>query len=128
MTEFVLDASAILAFLNGEPGGERVRACLSSGACVSSVNLSEVASVLARIGMPVDIAQSILSGLPFEVVDFDSFQAFSAAGLSPLTRPSGLSLGDRACLALARLRNAPALTTDRAWSDLNLGIKVEVIR
>ncbi len=127
MNEYVLDASAILAFLNGEPGGEKVRACLPM-ACVSTVNLSEVASVLTRIGMPVEIAQSILSGLPFEVVDFDSFQAISAAGLSPLTRKAGLSLGDRACLALARLRNAPALTTDRAWSDLDLGIRVDEIR
>ncbi|MDK9719575.1 MAG: type II toxin-antitoxin system VapC family toxin [Rhodospirillales bacterium] len=127
MTETVLDASALLAFLNDEPGSDKVQSCLDR-AVISAVNLSEAASVLIRIGMPEQTARSILADLPLKVVAFDDAQALAAAALFPATRPAGLSLGDRACLALAQSLGATALTADRAWSNLKLGIKIETIR
>ncbi len=127
MAETVLDASALLAFLNDEPGADVVLACLGE-AVISAVNLSETACVLIRIGMPEETARSILTGLPLRVVAFDDNLALATAALLPFTRHAGLSLGDRACLALARSLQVPALTADRAWSGLNLDIEVKVIR
>ncbi|MCJ2077997.1 type II toxin-antitoxin system VapC family toxin [Methylobacterium sp. E-016] len=126
---FVLDASALLCLLKGEHGAERVIASLPR-AWVSAVNLSEVYAKLADAGgAEVRIAQAI-GGLHLRVEPFDDTQARAAGILRPMTKNLGLSLGDRACLALARQRGATALTTDRAWTELpdTLGIAVELIR
>ena len=96
-------------------------------ALISSVNLSEVVAKLAELGMPESEIRLALS-LGLEVVPFDEALAFSAGALRPVTRSAGLSLGDRACLALARSRALPALTTDRAWRDIDIDVEVEVIR
>jgi PIN domain nuclease of toxin-antitoxin system len=127
MSEFVLDASALLALLNQEPGSEAVASIITQAA-ISAVNLSEVVAKLAEAGMPEAVLRQVLEGLGFEVVPFDETQAFIAGLLRSQTRSLGLSFGDRACLALARERNLPVLTTDRVWENLNLGIEIRVVR
>ena len=127
MSEAVLDSSALLALLRKEPGADRVAAAARQSV-VSTVNLAETATVLTDIGIPKADLRSVLSDLSLTTVPFDEEDALLAAELRPLTRAAGLSLGDRACLALAQRRKLPALTADRAWADLDLGIEVRLIR
>ena len=129
----VLDASALLALLKGEPGAERVAEALEQGAYLSAVNLAEVLSKLADWGEdPAEaqarMAQVGLLGAAVEVLPFTGEDALEVARLRALTRAHGLSFGDRACLALARRLGLPALTAERAWAELDLGIPVEVLR
>jgi len=129
----VLDASALLALLKGEPGAERVAEALEQGAYLSAVNLAEVLSRLADWGEdPAEaqarMAQVGLLGAAVEVLPFTGEDALEVARLRALTRAYGLSFGDRACLALARRLGLPALTAERAWAELGLGIPVEIIR
>jgi PIN domain nuclease of toxin-antitoxin system len=129
----VLDASALLALLKGEPGAERVAEALERGAYLSAVNLAEVLSKLADWGEdPAEaqarMAQVGLLGAAVEVFPFTGEDALEVARLRALTRAYGLSFGDRACLALARRLGLPALTAERAWAELDLGIPVEVLR
>jgi PIN domain nuclease of toxin-antitoxin system len=126
MNEAVLDSSAILALLQAEPGAELVLATLP-GALLSAVNLAEVVSKLCEHGVPAHEARAAITRLGVQVIDFDIDQAWSTGELRPRTRPAGLSLGDRACLALAALRRLPAMTTDRAWAKLP-GFDIVVIR
>jgi PIN domain nuclease of toxin-antitoxin system len=123
----VIDASALLAMLQDEPGGDRVVAALADAA-ISAVNISEVVAKLCDKGFAQDQARETLEMLSLNVVDFDHPQAIAAGGLRPSTRSFGLSLGDRACLALAAQRSATALTADRAWAQLEIGVSVDVIR
>ena len=123
----VLDASALLALLNGEDGAEAVAAVLPEAA-VSAVNISEVVAKLAEAGMPRKAIRDALQGLPLDVVPFDQEQAYEAGLLRPSTRGIGLSLGDRACLSLALRLALPALTADRTWQQLAVGAKVRLIR
>ena len=127
MSKVVLDASALLAFLNEEPGAERVEALLAQ-AVMSSVNLSEVITKLMEAGMSEVEINQVLTYLSCQVYPFEMDDAWSAAKLRPLTRAKGLSLGDRACLALAHKLGLAALTADRAWAELSWDIAVEVIR
>lgn len=124
---YVLDASALLCLLFEEPGAERVEATLGSG-CVSAVNLAEVVGKLVDRGVPAEEAIADLRGIALEVIDMDRAQAEAAGRLRGATRAAGLSLGDRACLALAKSLDATALTTDRPWASLDCGIAVEVVR
>jgi ribonuclease VapC len=127
MSEFVLDASAVLALVHGEPGAERVLAVLHRSA-LSAVNLAEVVGRLAeRGGEPADIRRQ-LSRLPLEVVPLDEDLAYAAGFLRSSTRQWGLSLGDRACLALADHLGATALTSDRAWAEIATDARVELLR
>jgi PIN domain nuclease of toxin-antitoxin system len=123
----VLDASSLLAFLHDEPGAQRVWKALP-GAMMSAVNWSEV--VQKSLQRQVDIAgmRDDLSQVGLVFVPFTLVQAEIAALLWHKTRQSGLSLGDRACLALATERQAPILTADQAWSGLDLGLVIEQIR
>ncbi|MHB8680461.1 MAG: type II toxin-antitoxin system VapC family toxin [Rudaea sp.] len=122
-----LDASALLAFLFAEPGHEQVAAQLDA-ACLSTVNLSEVASRFARDGHdPREVCRRVAAS-PIEIVPFLATDAAIAAALLPVTNKHGLSLGDRACLALAMVRRIPALTADRAWKALRLPVPVQLIR
>jgi PIN domain nuclease of toxin-antitoxin system len=123
----VLDSSALLALLFFEAGCERV-AQLVPQSCMSTVNLAEVLGRLARDGRAVDEAIDQIDQLGIAWVDFDQELAIGAAALLVPTMPWGLSLGDRACLALAQLRHLPAVTADRAWAKLDLGISIEVVR
>jgi ribonuclease VapC len=122
----VLDASAVLALLNGEPGAEIVAS--EPEPVISSVNLSEVVAKLAERGGTEPGIRVRLGDLRLDVRDFDSEAAYAAGLLRPLTRAQGLSLGDRACLALAMRLGVPLLTADRVWRDLPFAVDVRVIR
>ena len=128
MSKAVLDASAILAVLNQEPGGERLTLQLLSDAVSSAVNLAEVHSKLvARGGDPEEAWEDALSPLA-EVVPFTAAHAKIAGSLVAETRALGLSLGDRACLALGLALKTPVYTADRSWKKLKLRVKIHVIR
>lgn len=117
-TVYVLDSSAVLCIYFGETGADRVHE-LAKGALISAVNLTEVFSKLQdRRVLEADV-NAVMSDFDVEVVPFDHQQAIYAGKLRNKTRSLGLSLGDRACLALAAERNAVAVTTDRAWSGLD---------
>ena len=117
MSDAVLDSSAVLALLLGEPGADKVRLALP-GALLSTVNFAEVISILCERGMPADQAREAIETIGVEVIDFDVNQACITGGLRNRTRSTGLSLGDRACLALASSRKLPAITADTAWTTL----------
>jgi PIN domain nuclease of toxin-antitoxin system len=123
----VLDSSAILAVLFNEPGAEIVLPILR-GALLSTVNLAEVHARMLESGAQAQQAWNWITNLQCEVCFFTDEHARAAAELRPITRPFGLSLGDRACLALAIERKATVYTTDKVWKKLSLGIDVEVIR
>lgn len=123
----VFDASALIALISEEKGAEIVERYLKD-AIISTVNLTEVASYHARKGVPMDEFLQLLNGLALKVIEFDKEQALLAARLVPKTAAHGLSLGDRACIALAITRNLPVLTSDRIWKTIGLGVRVEVFR
>jgi PIN domain nuclease of toxin-antitoxin system len=127
MSEVVLDASAVLALLNQEPGSEAV-AILLDRAAISAVNFSEVVAKLAEAGLPKVAAVQVLGNLNLEVISFDQAQAIEAGMLRPITKSLGLSLGDRSCLALGLAFNQPVITTDRQWANLSLAIEIRVVR
>jgi ribonuclease VapC len=125
----VLDASALLAAINGELGADRVRqATAQDGAVIGAVNLAEVITKLVERGFDDRAIRATVSAAQLQVVPFDEDLAYRAALLRIATRTAGLSLGDRACLALADRLGLPALTADRTWATLQLGVQVEVIR
>jgi len=123
----VLDASALLALLHNERGAERVEPALP-GAIVSTVNWAEVIQKSVAHGANIDGMSEELqaAGVIFEA--FSHSQAEIAGQLWLTTRPFGLSLGDRACLALGLLRSLPVMTADKAWNQLQLDVPVDVIR
>ncbi|MCK6451421.1 MAG: type II toxin-antitoxin system VapC family toxin [Alphaproteobacteria bacterium] len=123
----VLDASAILALLAGEPDTDIVRVSLPA-AIVSAVNVSEVGAKLCDRGMSAPDIRNAMGMLGLEVAAFDEHAAYAAAMLRDPTRKLGLSLGDRACLALAAARKLPVLTTDRKWAGLDIGVEVRLAR
>ena len=123
----VLDASAILCLLFEEPGMEKVLA-RGQGAFVSAVNLSEALSKAMDNGVPAEIRAIAIEALALNIVAFDADAAHAAAELRTATKAFGLSLGDRACLALAGRLRATVLTTDRIWSRLDIGITIEQLR
>lgn len=127
MAEVVLDASAVLALLHGEPGAALVAGVVHD-ALISAVNLGEVVGELAEAGVPEAGIRAAVAGLGVRVVPLDEAQAMDVGLLRVATRPAGLSLGDRACLALARRAGAEAWTADAAWGQLSLGVTVRLIR
>jgi len=124
----VLDASAILALLNQEAGAEMVATFVAEGAAVSAVNLAEVVAKLGEAGLPEEAIETALASLGLEIVDFDVDLAYRAARLRPTTQHLGLSLGDRACLALAQARKQPVVTADRSWATVPIGVPIQPIR
>jgi len=125
----VLDASALLAYLQAETGAGRIEDLLLSQPCqISTVNLAEVLTRLADWQIPLSAAEERIAALGLVNVPFDQAQARRAAEMRHGTRTKGLSLGDRACLALAQQQSALAMTADRAWRDLGLNIAIECIR
>jgi ribonuclease VapC len=129
----VLDASALLAYLANEPGADLVADAISGGAGISTVNLAEALSTLATRGKdPGDVVSDLsargLLGGALTVEPFTTADATEAARLRPLTRSAGLSLADRACLAVARRLGTAALTADHAWRGLGLEIDIRAIR
>lgn len=129
VAEIVLDASAILALMFEEPGCDQVATELPRS-IVSTVNISEVAARLLSLGTPDDTIETAIASLQMAVQSFDLEQAMLAARLRAVTRSAGLSLGDRACLALAKSRRIPALTADRPWAQVAdaAGVDVTLIR
>lgn len=127
MPDVVIDASALLALLNSEPGADKVAGAIP-GAAISALNLSEVVGKLCSAGLPGKSIRQALLGLGLEVVPFDEEQAYEAGMLRTATDGAGLSLGDRGCLGLARKLGLPALTADRSWLKLSVGVTVKVIR
>ena len=129
----VLDASALLAYLGSETGAELVADAIAGGAAIGTVNLAEALSTLASRGSDPTTVQSELTsrGLldgAITVEPFTTSDAIETARLRALTRAAGLSLADRACLALARRLGTAALTADHAWNDLALDVEVRQIR
>lgn len=128
MNRVVLDASAILAVINAEPGAEKLTPGLLARAVGSAVNVSEVQAKLVSRGWPSDEAWEDATSPVREVIPFDEEHARTAGDLIAHTRHLGLSLGDRACLALAAALKAPVYTAERAWTKLNTGVRVHLIR
>lgn len=126
MADVVLDASAVLALLNREPGGERVEDYLADGV-ISAVNAAEVLSKLADAGLTAGEAKESLSLLGISIVAFELRDAEAVAALRGHTKSKGLSLGDRACLALGLRLGAVVVTAERSWAGLKIG-RVETIR
>jgi PIN domain nuclease of toxin-antitoxin system len=124
----VLDASALLAVLNREPGADTLTTELMSHAVISAVNLAEVQRKLVTRGINPDAAWGAALTAVGEVTTFTVQHAKTAGSLIAETRSLGLSLGDRACLALALALKAPVYTADRAWKKLKLGVRIHVIR
>lgn len=128
MSRSVLDASAVLAVLFNEPGNEVLTDELLAESALSTVNLAEVQSAIVRKGVAPADAWKRARAAAGEIVSFTQDQARVAGSLVAQTRPLGLSLGDRACLALALETNAPVYTADKSWKKLNLGVTIHVIR
>jgi PIN domain nuclease of toxin-antitoxin system len=122
------DASAVLALLNQEPGARKLTPELLSDSAASTVNLAEVQTKLVRDGGEPNEAWELALAPISESEPFTSEQAKVAGTLVKLSRPLGLSLGDRACLALAMTLKAPVYTTDREWKNLKLGIPIHILR
>ena len=127
MADAVLDASALIAFLRNERGTEKVAKVLTHS-CISAVNLAEALGKLVEHGKPLEDVAFQVERLRIPVVPFDGEQASIAASLWKQTRAVGMSLGDRACVALARQCSLPALTTEADWLKCELGIKIVKIR
>lgn len=125
----VLVASAVLAVIFDEPGAEDVATCIP-GAEISAVNLAEVLAKLHDLGVPDDTIAAIMDGLQLVAIPFDAAHAQESARLRSPTRPAGLSLGDRACLAAAKLRGARAVSADRAWARVpaDAGVQIDLVR
>ncbi len=127
MASAVIDASALLAHIGQEPGSDGIDE-LADEALMSAVNLAEVFAKLAERGLSQREADMIVYRYRLEVAPFDEELARQTGALRPATRSLGLSLGDRACLALAQRERLPILTADRNWAKLNLGISIRVVR
>ena len=127
MADAVLDASALLAVLNGETGADIVVAHLDD-AIISTVNYAEVISKLVERGASSEEADAALRILDVQTVDFDIALARRTGALRAPTRSRGLSLADRACLALAERESRLALTADRNWVGIVAGVDVRLIR
>lgn len=133
MNKSVLDASAFLAYLRDEPGAEIVENALIDGCYISIINWVEVLSKVVDLGeSPEEIIKRLRDeGLlenSLEIIACNEEDAITIAKFRPLSKSAGLSLGDRACLALGKRLNLPVLTADKVWSSLSLGITINLIR
>jgi PIN domain nuclease of toxin-antitoxin system len=124
----VLDATAILAVINAEPGAEKLTSDLLADAVASAVNLAEVQTKLVSRGWTSDDAWEDATSPIREVLPFDEEQARMAGDLVTQTRHLGLSLGDRACLALGIALKVPVYTAEKAWKKVKVGVRIHVIR
>jgi PIN domain nuclease of toxin-antitoxin system len=128
VNSIVLDASAMLAVLQREPGSERLTAEMLDNAIGSAVNVAEVHTKLVSRGGDANEAWEDTLSAVRDIAPFTPEHARIAGGLVTQTRSLGLSLGDRACLALGVALKAPVYTTDKSWKNLNVGVRIHVIR
>ena len=128
MNRIVLDASAILAVINGEPGAEKLTSDLLARAVGSAVNLAEVQTKLVSRGWTSNEAWEDATSPVRHVLPFDEHQARIAGDLAMQTQALGLSLGDRACLALGAALKAPVYTADQTWKKVKVSVRIHVIR
>lgn len=130
MAEAVIDASALLAYMRGESGADEVAAALERGCTISAINLAEVLSKLTEVGDdPEDtLARLATLGDALRVEGVEIEDVRTIARLRPTTEEAGLSLADRACLALALRLGLPALTADRSWHRVDVGVVVIDVR
>ena len=126
----ILDASAVLALLQDETGADEVEVAIEQGAVISAVNLSEVLTKVVDAGTSADDAADLIVSLFVEIVPFGLGSARDSARIRTDAPDTGLSFGDRACLSLARVEGAAAITADQAWLESagTLGIDVRSIR
>jgi ribonuclease VapC len=129
----VLDASAVLALLHDEPGADAVVDAIAAGTTIGVVNWAEVLSKVAADGDdPREVAARIGAGVGSEAVIWvealSAADCIASAELRPVTKAKGLSLADRACLALAARLGLPALTTDTGWTEVEVEAEVVLIR
>lgn len=128
MSEVVLDASAVLAFINEEAGAELVEPYLGNAA-ISAANLSEVVAKLVEKGLSEALVRELIEALDLEVVAVSEEQAIAAGILRLITKPLGLSLGDRLCIILGQHLSKPIITTDRQWEKLAIkGVEIRLAR
>jgi PIN domain nuclease of toxin-antitoxin system len=125
----ILDASALLAFLLAEPGKDRVAEALVEDAIMTTVNFAEVLTKYVQRGAGAQAA-TLLDRMPLTLVPVDEDLAIRSALMAGITRPAGLSMGDRICLALGQRTGKVVLTADRAWMDVaeQVGAVVELVR
>ncbi len=123
----VLDASAVLAYLHQEPGWETVQSVIGES-CISAVNWSEVAQKIKQKGMDITTVRCLIEELGLIIAPFSLEQAELAAHLWDQGKAFGLSLADRACLALAMQQQSPVFTADRVWVKLKLDIDIRLLR
>jgi len=128
VSNLVLDSSAIMAIVNAEPGHENLTEELLAGAVASTVNLAEVQTKLVSRGWPSEVAWQDAHSPIKEAMAFEAEHARLAGDLATRTKHLGLSLGDRACLALAMSLDAPVYTADKSWKNLKLNIRIHVLR
>jgi ribonuclease VapC len=124
---YVLDTSALLALFHSEPGWDVVQAVLGDSA-VSAINLTETITKLTRKGGEPRLVERYLRGLPMPILPWDEELAWESRDMAPLAWTRGISLADRACLALARHLDAVAMTSDTEWATLDLTVRVELFR
>jgi ribonuclease VapC len=127
LSKSVLDASALLALVQDEPGAENVRPLIPL-AMISAVNYCETVQRLRRGGMPIESVSMILTPLVPDPIAFDKETAYVAASIHEKTRGQGLSFGDCACLALAIMRGVPAVTAEQKWDQCQVDVQVIRIR
>jgi PIN domain nuclease of toxin-antitoxin system len=127
MASAVLDSSAVLAVLNGEPGVDKIAQVLTD-ALLSTVNYAEVVAKLVERGTSLVEAKTALQSIALTTVDFDIALAQRTGELRAETRKRGLSLGDRACLSLAEREGVAAITADRSWIGAIPGVEIRLFR
>jgi PIN domain nuclease of toxin-antitoxin system len=124
----VLDASALLALLHNEKGADRVEEAILNIAVISSVNWVEVIQKVIAKNISIDDLDNELAAVDLSFLSFDRQQASIGGSLWQQTKELGLSLGDRACLALAQQLDLPVLTADKIWQRLDIGVSIQLIR
>ncbi|MDP3332151.1 MAG: type II toxin-antitoxin system VapC family toxin [Methylococcaceae bacterium] len=125
----VLDASAVLAYLQDENGSEKMDVILAEGrGMMPTVNYAEVVGKLLEAGLPESSVKSVMANLDLNVESLDDKQAWKTGLLRMTTKEFGLSLGDRACLALADIKNLPVVTADKQWDKLKTNFKIIQLR
>ncbi len=126
--EYVLDSSALIALLGLEAGHERVAGLLDRS-IISAVNLAETVNKLARETPSASVVQQLLAHMELTVVDWSEDMAYRSVEFTRFNKSHGLSLGDRACLTLAKQLKATAVTSDRAWRNApTLGVHIMIFR